>query len=190
MWAVLVSLVKSEGQWNFLLEVRSELVKQPGEVCFPGGRVEAEETPVDAALRETAEELGIPACDIGIVRELSAEFMTNGREIRPVIGTIREEALSRMTLARDEVADCFLLPVRWLREHPADRFDLAECPDEDLPAGLRFYLARYDSFRRSGKTLYWEYEGHTIWGITARILCRVLKEEFPDQSLSAMRSFQ
>ena len=45
---------------QILYEVRaSDLDRQPGEVCFPGGQIEAGETPLEAALRETEEELAI-----------------------------------------------------------------------------------------------------------------------------------
>ena len=60
-YAVLVPLVESEQGWQVLYEVRAaKLHRQPGEVCFPGGRLEGAESPEECALRETWEELGIP----------------------------------------------------------------------------------------------------------------------------------
>ena len=56
---------------EILYEVRAkDLDRQPGEVCFPGGQIEEGETPLEAALRETEEELGICRDDIEIVTEL------------------------------------------------------------------------------------------------------------------------
>jgi 8-oxo-dGTP pyrophosphatase MutT (NUDIX family) len=55
-YAVLIPFVTTEEGKALLLEVRSQLVKQPGEICFPGGRVEAGETPVETAVRETCED--------------------------------------------------------------------------------------------------------------------------------------
>ena len=61
-YAVLVPLVEREGKLHILYEVRSQdMRRQPGEVCFPGGRIEGDETPEACAIRETEEELGIPA---------------------------------------------------------------------------------------------------------------------------------
>jgi len=61
-YAVLVPLVEREGKLRLLYEVRAQGMKrQPGEVCFPGGRMEPGEDPIACALRETQEELGIPA---------------------------------------------------------------------------------------------------------------------------------
>ena len=41
---------------------------------------------------------------------------------------------------------------------------------------LRGYLANYGEFRRRGETYYWEYEGRGIWGLTARIINRILNK--------------
>ena len=56
-YAVLCPLVERPDGLHLLFEVRSAaLHRQPGEVCFPGGRMEAGETPEQCALRETEEE--------------------------------------------------------------------------------------------------------------------------------------
>ncbi|MBQ1630012.1 MAG: NUDIX domain-containing protein, partial [Firmicutes bacterium] len=58
-YAVLMPLVKVNGEICFLFEVRSQDVAQPGDVCFPGGRIEEGETVVEAAVREAREEIGL-----------------------------------------------------------------------------------------------------------------------------------
>ena len=56
--SVLIPLVWKDGEPHLLFEVRAyDLKVQPGEVCFPGGRIEEGETPQDAVLREVSEEL-------------------------------------------------------------------------------------------------------------------------------------
>ena len=60
-YAVLCPLVQLPEGPGLLFEVRAaSLRRQPGEVCFPGGRAESGESPIDCALRETKEELSIP----------------------------------------------------------------------------------------------------------------------------------
>ena len=177
MSAVLILIVITEAGCCFLLEVRSESVRQPGEICFPGGRMEPGETPVQTALRETEEELGIPADRITVVGELAEERMFSGRMIHPVVGVLPEELLSEGRLSEAEGADAFLLPAAWLRDHEPDRYDFAEAEDEDLPDKLLEYMSHYDrGVRRVGGTLYWEYGEHAVWGLTARILERALHE--------------
>ena len=55
--AVLIPLVEKEGEWSILFEVRQTGIRQGGEICFPGGRIEEHETVEEAAVRETSEEL-------------------------------------------------------------------------------------------------------------------------------------
>ena len=200
-YAVLIPFVTTEEGKALLLEVRSQLVKQPGEMCFPGGRVEAGETPVETAVRETCEELGLRPEDIEVISEpeIETEMMADGRRVFSVKAHISnfpningegtdddfcdESAASfsgdlktRIKLNEDEVADVFLLPISWLEGHAPEYYVLGEAADEELPEILRGYLANYGEFRRRGETYYWEYKGRGIWGLTARIINRILNK--------------
>ena len=139
-YAVLIPFVTTEEGKALLLEVRSQLVKQPGEMCFPGGRVEAGETPVETAVRETCEELGLKPEDIEVISEpeIETEMMADGRRVFSVKAEIKclsntsakpygkmayengshesgaNELDKALRLNEDEVADVFLLPGSWL----------------------------------------------------------------------------
>jgi 8-oxo-dGTP pyrophosphatase MutT (NUDIX family) len=169
-YAVLIPWVNTQEGDALLLEVRSQKVKQPGEVCFPGGRVEPGETIAEAAVRETCEELGVTAGDIHDVHELEPLVMGDGREVCPVTARLSIGDLPELKLSEDEVADVFFLPAAWLAAHEPVHFDLASTPDEDIPDGLLAYLLRYGDYRHTGSTDWLEYEGHGIWGLTARII--------------------
>lgn len=194
-YAVLIPFVTTEEGKALLLEVRSQLVKQPGEICFPGGRVEAGETPVETAVRETCEELGLKPEDIEVISEpeTETEMMADGRRVFSVKAEIKclsnaaigsqefgpyahgaHELDKTLTLNKAEVADVFLLPVSWIEGHAPEYYVLGEAADEELPEVLRGYLANYGEFRRRGETYYWEYEGRGIWGLTARIINRIV----------------
>ena len=67
--AVLIPLVKKDNSYSILFELRSKTMKrQPGEISFPGGIIENNESPKEACLRETFEEIGIKEEDIDIIR--------------------------------------------------------------------------------------------------------------------------
>ncbi len=169
-YAILIPWVETGSGDALLLEVRSQLVKQPGEVCFPGGRAEPEESVIDAAVRETCEELGIRPEEIEVIFELEPLTMGDGREVYPVSARLHIKDIESLALSEDEVAEVFLLPVKWLEEHPPVHYDLAAAPDEELPEKLLSYLSHYGEYRKTGKTDYYEYDGHGIWGLTARII--------------------
>ena len=169
-YAILVPLVETGSGDALLLEVRSQLVKQPGEVCFPGGRAEAGESAAEAAVRETCEELGIEPDTIELLSELPPLIMSDGRKVCPVSARLKIGGIDGLRLSEDEVAEAFLLPVSWLKENPPAHYDLASTEDGELPQKLLGYLAHYGGYRKTGRTDYYEYEGHGIWGLTARII--------------------
>ena len=169
-YAILVPWIETDDGDALLLEVRSQLVKQPGEVCFPGGRAEPGESAIDAAVRETCEELGIERDSIEVISELESLTMGDGRSVHSVTARLNIRDLDSLRLSEDEVAEVFLLPSGWLADNPPAHYDLASTPDEELPEKLRAYLANYGEYRKTGQTDYLEYEGHGIWGLTARII--------------------
>lgn len=140
--------------------------------------MEEGETAVEAAVRETMEELGIEESAIHIVGELEPERQMTGRLIDVVLAHIdvRGDSLEELELSRAEVAEVFALPVKWLRDNPPASYEMT--PDverKDLPPILAEYMSHYEVL--AGETPYWEYQGkYGIWGITARITRRLLEE--------------
>ena len=134
-FAVLVPLVETAQGLSLLYEVRSGGIRQPHEVCFPGGRMEAGETPTACALRETEEELGIPASAIQVIAPLDFLYLRSDALMHPVLAGVAPSALTQMQPSPDEVADTFLVPVQWLREHPPTlyRYPLRPMIGEDFP---------------------------------------------------------
>ena len=88
--AVLVPIVGRSGQPTVLLTQRSaELPHHPGQVSFPGGRVE--ETDVnaaDTALRETEEEIGLARRHVDIIGRLNTYVTRTGFVVTPVVGLV------------------------------------------------------------------------------------------------------
>ena len=88
--AVLLPIIDIDHQLHLLFQIRSRKLKwQPGDICFPGGRVELSDTnPEYTAKRETVEELGIPFKHIIILGALPKLIATLGMAIYPFVGTI------------------------------------------------------------------------------------------------------
>lgn len=179
--AVLIPIVREKEGPAVLLEVRSLNVWQPGEVCFPGGHVEEGETPVRTALRETQEELGIPASSVRVLKEPEPERHIENMLVYPVLAEIDPFDPESLTLLGEEVSGVFTLPLGWLLSHEPALYEWTDPEDAALPEKLRGYLKNYP--KRIGvkrTTRYWEYEEHGIWGFTARLLVKLrdmLREE-------------
>lgn len=175
--AVLVPLVTHQGQTCLLYEVRSANVRQPGEVCFPGGKMETGETPVACALRETWEELGIPERAVEVIGEMDFLFIRANCLLRPVLGIVDPAAVAAARPEPSEVAETFLLPVQWLREHPPEvyvRQQPVEAPDfpyRDAGADPAYPWRPY----RLEVPVY-HGTPYPLWGLTARITMEVISK--------------
>ena len=89
--AVLAPIVLTEGEACILFEKRSEDLKhQPGEICFPGGRIESGESARAAAIRETCEELVITPEQIEILTPLDVQSGPSGAPLWPFAALIHD----------------------------------------------------------------------------------------------------
>ena len=170
--SVLVPMLFNHGEWHVLFEVRSNTVSQPGEVSFPGGHVEHNESSFEAVLRETCEETGILSSEVEILGGLPRERIQGGRLVRPFVGQIPAEALGHIRTS-SEVDALFTVPVDYFMsiEPKQYKYKLEIPKDESLPPILQRHLSVENPY---GVTLYWEYRGYGIWGLTARILSNLL----------------
>ena len=175
-YAVLVPLVEGPEGLSLLYEVRpAKLHHHSGEVCFPGGRMEAGETPRQCALRETWEELAIPPEAVEVIGEMDFLHIRSNCLLRPVLGRVDSAALADIRPCAAEVADTFLVPLAWLRDHPPAVYihrqpvSISDFPYEDAGVSDDYLWRPY----------YMEvpvYHGlpHPLWGLTARITMDVV----------------
>ena len=168
--AILIPIVLDKDGPALLLEVRSLNVLQPGEVCFPGGHIEPGESCVDAALRETYEELGILSSSVNVLQRMEPEWHKEKMFVYPVLAEIDSFEPARLLLRQEEVSEVFTIPFAWLLHHEPAVYDLSDPESEKLPVVLRKYLRNYK--RGNDTTFYWAYEQYGIWGLTARLLVR------------------
>ncbi len=173
--AVLVPLIKTENGGEIILERRAfHLKRQPGEICLPGGGIQKtdgvpSERPEEAAVRETMEELLVDREQIGTLTVLPVQMGPDGADIYPYVATLSEY---RDTFSKEEVAEVIRVPASFFRntEPEAYAVDLITVPREGFPYE-RIPGGRNYPFRKKEQWIYfYEYEGITIWGLTARIL--------------------
>ena len=173
-YAVLLPLIKREEEWCLIFEVRSSKLKhQPGEICFPGGRVEEDETFQQAAIRETCEELGINQEAIKQVVAIDFFVSPYGKIIYPFVAKLEEDTNFKIN---EEVEEIFFVPLSFLetykvREHS---IKLKVEVDEHFPMDKIVGGKDYQWQKRKSTEFFYEYEGKTIWGLTARILTHFL----------------
>ncbi|WP_059170197.1 CoA pyrophosphatase [Bacillus sp. FJAT-27445] len=175
-YAVLLPLVETSDGVAVLFEVRSmELRRQPGEICFPGGRVDPEDTDEkEAAIRETLEELGIKRGNIEGVLPLDYLISPFGMIIYPFAGFVKDTAGIKPNKA--EVGEVFTVPLDFFMNTMPEIYHInfKPEPEENFPfewvAGGRNYNWR----ARHMEEYFYHYEGRIIWGLTARILAHFI----------------
>lgn len=150
--AVLVPIVQRDEGLSVLLTRRADTLRRhTGQIALPGGRLDPGETPWEAALRESEEEIGLPRKQVELAG-LSTPYRTGtGFLITPVVGFVTPPiALSPNP---HEVADIFETPFGFLMD-PANH----ERRYYDQPGGVRrwFYAMTW--------------EERMIWGATAGVL--------------------
>ncbi len=170
--AVLIPLIEVEGETHILFEVRSMALRsQPGDICFPGGRIDKEdESPRDCAIRETSEELGILKTGIQDVTPLDYVVSDFGRIIYPYIGTITKE--HDITPNPSEVAQVFTVPLAYFLHTSPEiyKVKLNVVPEADFPFDSIVGGENYNWQLRHIDEFFYRYEDKVIWGLTAKIL--------------------
>lgn len=171
-FAVLCPLVEREDGLRLLFEVRAPQLRQGGEVCFPGGQMEPGESVTDCALRETEEELAIPRREVTPLG--TPDFICNpgGFLLRPVVGLVSPAGLAGMRPSPAEVAEIFTVPLDFFRRTPpvTARYELTPSLPEDFPYEAAGIPRDYVWSRGAVEVPSWRYEGHVVWGMTARIV--------------------
>ncbi len=176
-YAVLAPLLRRPDGWHLLYEVRAAgLHHQPGEVCFPGGEMEPGETPIDCALRETREELGLAADRIEVMGQL--DFLLRGQSIvYPVLAVVHIGDPAGLSVNPDEVAEAFTVPLEWLRKHPPEIYRrMIPVHPEDFPYGAAGVSPDYPWAPLGLEVPIYRGLPHPLWGLTARITAHLAEE--------------
>lgn len=176
-YAVLAPLVKTEEGLSLLYEVRADtLGRQPGETCFPGGRMETGETVEQCALRETEEELNIPRSSVRVLGQTDFIYHQAGFMLYPVLGEVSGEGFAGLRASSAEVKRTFTVPVDWLREHPPELYHYSLTPNvsEDFPYEAIGFPKGYGWRGGHVDVPVYRRNGEIIWGMTARITRHII----------------
>ena len=154
--AVLVGLFESASGVEAILTRRSQnLTNHRGEISFPGGRLDAGESVLQAALRETHEEIGLSPEDVEVVGELnSMATVVSNSHIVPIVGRYRNQP--KLHAVNSEVDRVFSVPLIELTRQ--DTYSQEHWVFSDREFQINFFYL----------------DDETIWGATARILFQVM----------------
>ena len=159
--AVLVPLFCRDDQLWILFTRRTEHLKNHGgEISFPGGGAEAQDTDFwQTALRETEEEMGIARGDVNRLGQLDDFYSVYGFRVEVCVGSYADPYPYRID--RDEIAEVIELPLARLRDPK---------------------IYHQEQWQRQGRQLpvdFYQLDGHRIWGMTAAILKQLLARLAP-----------
>jgi 8-oxo-dGTP pyrophosphatase MutT (NUDIX family) len=148
--AVLIPVVASPAP-ALIFTVRTEtLPSHKGQISFPGGAIDPDESSVQAALREASEEIGLKPDAVEVLGELdSMPTFVSGYVIAPVVGWLDE--MPTLVPNPAEVAEVFVVPI------------------DELVDDIR----AQPGFTHRGQTYpteAWLWDDRVIWGVTARLL--------------------
>lgn len=154
--AVLVPVVLGPVPGILLTKRTAHLKQHAGQVSFPGGRIDAGETPEAAALREAEEEVALAPHDVEVLGRMADYITGTGYRITPVVGLLPPG----LTLhpSPHEVEAVFELPIDVLLDPAAPRRE-----HHESRGNLREYWV-------------WPHPDHFIWGATAAILVHLAQK--------------
>jgi 8-oxo-dGTP pyrophosphatase MutT (NUDIX family) len=150
--AVLFPLIEKNNELKVILTTRSkDLPSHPGQVCFPGGKLEkTDKNIIECAKRESFEEVGIKSDQIKLLGQLDDCITGTNFKVTPVIGLVDSSYIP--VLQEKEVADIFEVPLDYFIEKNNQKIEHAN------------YKGKSYSYYQ------YNWKNKKIWGSTARII--------------------
>jgi 8-oxo-dGTP pyrophosphatase MutT (NUDIX family) len=152
--AVLVPVVLGDPPGVLLTKRTAHLSHHAGQVSFPGGRIDPEDSgPEAAALREAREEIGLDPRNVEVLGRMPDYLTGTGYRITPILAVVPPDL--RYEMSAHEVESIFELPMSVVMDPDAPRLQR-----QHVRGVWRDYWV-------------WPHPQHYIWGATAAILVRL-----------------
>lgn len=149
--AVLVAVTDRDDPGVILTQRTDTLRRHPGQIAFPGGRIDPEDDgPIGAALREAEEEIALPRSRVDVIGITDRYRTITGYDVTPVVGVVPPGLT--LVPAEAEVADVFEVPFSFLLDQ----------------ANHSEGRATYEGRERRYYEIYWG--DRRIWGATAAMI--------------------
>ncbi len=159
--AVLAPIVAQSTHDSVLFTKRREDLKHhAGELSFPGGGRDGDENVIECALRECHEEIGLERTSVELLGSLPERMSIAGYQVHVTVGRIA--GVEDLVLDANEVDRLVVIPV-----------------PELLKPEQWEYRDLEDSRRRRWKVPFFDYDGETLWGLTARFTLDLLERIAP-----------
>jgi 8-oxo-dGTP pyrophosphatase MutT (NUDIX family) len=150
--SVLIPILTFKKDLEILLTKRSNNLKNhPGQIAFPGGKKDqSDRSPIETALRETQEEVGLNPKNVEIIASLPSHKTATGFIVKPYLGLINQPFSE--TLRQGEVDEIFTVPYEYILNEK----------------NFSIHTRKWNGSQRSYYVV--PYGPYYIWGATARIL--------------------
>ncbi|MCH4294525.1 CoA pyrophosphatase [Shewanella sp. 3B26] len=160
--AVLMAFEERDGELCLIFTTRpTHLRAHPGQISFPGGKIEQTDiSPLHTAFREAEEEIGLGADNLELLGQFPSHRTFTGFEITPVLALVK--APFEMRIDPGEVAECFYVPLSFFMN--------------DKHRHIKRFVRQGHSYQ----VVFIPWQGRLIWGATAAmidLLCRHLKKD-------------
>ncbi len=197
--AIMIPIVIIDEKEFVLFQKRSQTVRQPGEVCFPGGHFDSrfDNDFLSTATRETCEELGIEKDTISVLGKIGTLVAPMGIIVETYLGILNINSLDELKIDHKEVDRIFVIPLQYfISQMPDEYFTRLELHPfmtkeggekvELLPVKELGLPEKYSIPWTNGKhrVLVYRTSEEVIWGITAELIFELstkLKEQIDKQ---------
>ncbi|PKD43411.1 CoA pyrophosphatase [Rhodohalobacter barkolensis] len=155
--SVLVPLFPEKNQkLNVILTLRTNSIRHAGQISFPGGRAEVNETPIETALRESHEEIGIEPETVNIAGSISPLYLDRSHNrISPFVGFLDKKPV--LTRNPNEVEEIIIVEMDQLLSDRLLKREVWELQNREL------------------EVPYWDIHRVPLWGATAMMMSELLE---------------